>query len=130
MKALLPVCFLALSVTGLAQDEQEMSTWMKTIGGNMRSLNADIQAKSSDSVAKDAKTLSETFQKVSDYFAKKNADDAVMLAKKAMSAADAVAASSSDFEKAGESAKTIGTVCGPCHMAHRERVEGGGYKIK
>jgi cytochrome c556 len=42
----------------------------------------------------------------------------------------AEAAKSNDLEKAGMSAKRIGATCGPCHSAHREKLEAGGYMMK
>ena len=128
----LSIATLALVSTSFAQDEAEFAKWMKTIGPTMQSMRKHFEAKEAPDAAKDAEKVSSIFKDVEAYYAKTNTTDAVEFAHKAQLAANetAEAAKSGDLDKAGVSAKAIGTNCGPCHMAHREKTESGNYKMK
>ena len=109
-----------------------MPTLMKTTSATMGSLRKNLEAKQGPDAAKDAQKLADVYKQVGAYFAKANADDAVKLAKSGETAATelASAATAGNMDQAAADAKTIGGTCGPCHAAHREKLEGGGYKIK
>lgn len=132
MKPLILGSLLLSATFALAQDASEMPALMKGIGATNGSLRKNIEAKQGPDAAKDAQKLAEIYKQVGAYFAKTNTDDAVTIAKSGETAAMDVsaAATAGDFEKAAASSKAIGGTCGPCHMAHREKLESGGYKIK
>jgi hypothetical protein len=62
----------------------------------------------------------------------KKVNDAAGFAKSAVAAADATATASQKMDMAtlGESQKTLAAACQSCHMAHRERLPDGTFKIK
>ncbi len=115
-----------------AQDTAEMSAWMKSLAATNGAIRKNLEAKNGSDVAADAKKLTEIYEKVGAYFAKMNMDDAVKISQTGHDAAAdlATVAAAGDMDKAAADAKAIGGTCMPCHSAHRERVEGGGYKIK
>lgn len=131
-KIVLSFATLLLASNTLAQDNGEFATGMKSIAGTMGSMRKHFEAKEAEDAAKDAAKVSSLFKDVEAYYAKSNTEDAVKWAHDAQLAANetAEASKSNDLEKAGVSAKQIGATCGPCHMAHREKLEGGGYKMK
>jgi cytochrome c556 len=122
----------ALAIGAYAQDQAEFSAWMKTTGGTIGKLRKEIDAKAYSAVATDAATLQEVFKHVEDYFAKTNTDDAVKMAQASRSASKklADAAAMSDADATAASLKALQGSCGGCHMAHREKLPEGGYKIK
>lgn len=132
MKLTVAACLLLGAVAVSAQDTAEMSAWMKTIGPTNGSIRKNIEAKQGSDAAKEAQKLADVYKQVGAYFAKMNADDAVKIAKTGEDAANdlVAAATAGDMDKASADAKAIGGTCGPCHSAHREKLEGGGYKIK
>lgn len=132
MKPLLLGSLLLAATFAFAQDASQMPALMKGIGATNGSLRKNIEAKQGPDAAKDAQKLADIYKQVGAYFAAAHADDAVTIAKNGETAAMDVsaAATAGDFDKAAASAKGIGATCGPCHMAHREKLEGGGYKIK
>ena len=131
-KTVLTLATLLLASTSFAQDEADFSKWMKSIGGTMGSMRKHFEAKEAEDAAKDAEKVSSLFKDVEGYYAKTSTADAVKWAHDAQLAANetAEAAKSNDLEKAGLSAKKIGGTCMPCHSAHREKLEAGGYKMK
>jgi hypothetical protein len=132
MKHLLLGSLFLFSTVAFSQDTAEMAGWMKSISATNGSLRKDIEAKNGDDAAKDAEKLADVYVQVGAFFAKTSTDDAVKVAKNGEVAAKAVAtaARSGNFDEAASAAKGIGGTCGPCHTAHREKLEGGGYKIK
>jgi cytochrome c556 len=132
MKPLLLGSLFLLSSLVFAQDAADLSPLMKSLGATRGSLRKNIDAKSGPDAAKDAQKLAGIYKEIGAFFAKTNTEDAVKIAKTGETAAmDAgTAATAGDFEKAAASAKGIGGTCGPCHMAHREKLDSGGYKVK
>ena len=128
------VLFLAgaLAAGAYADDQADFVAWMKTTGGTMGKLRKEVDAKAFSDVAKDAATLEGVFKHVAEYFAKTNTADAVESAHAAAAASKklADAANASNADDAAASLKAIGGTCGGCHMAHREKLPEGGYKIK
>jgi cytochrome c556 len=122
----------ALAVGAYADDQADFVTWMKTTGGTVGKLRKEIDAKAFSDAATDAATLQDVFKHVEDYFAKTSTDDAVKMAQAAGAASKklADAAGASDADGAAAGLKAIQGTCGGCHMAHREKLPEGGYKIK
>jgi cytochrome c556 len=122
----------ALAVGAFADDQAEFSAWMKTTGGTVGKLRKEIDAKAFPDAAKDAATLHDVFKHVEEYFSKTHTDDAVQMAQAASATAQklADAAAASDGDGAAASLKSLQGMCGGCHMAHREKLPEGGYKIK
>jgi cytochrome c556 len=122
----------ALAVGAFADDQTDFVAWMKTTGGTMGKLRKEVEAKAFSDAAKDAATLQDVFKRVEDYFAKTNTADAVTSAQAAGAASKklADAASASDADATSASLKSVMGTCGGCHMAHREKLPEGGYKIK
>lgn len=131
-KLVLTVASLLLASTSFAQDEADFSKWMKSIAGTNGSMRKHLEAKEAEDAAKDAEKVAGLFKDVEAYYAKTNTEDAVKWAHSAQLAATetAEAAKANDLEKASVSSKGIGATCGPCHTAHREKLEAGGYKMK
>ena len=132
MKLLLAGCLCILTPLAFAQDEADFKTWMKTTAATMGSLRKNLEAKQAADVANDAQKVADIYKQVGAFFAKAHADDAVAIAKNGETAANdlVTAANAGNLEQAAAGAKTLGGTCGPCHMAHREKLEAGGYKIK
>ncbi len=129
----LSVASLALATVTFAQDDQaEFAKWMKSMASTQGSMRKHFEAKEAPGVASDAEKISDIFKNVEAYYTKSSTEDAAKLAKKAQVAANQVAefAKQDDLEKAGVAAKEIGTTCGPCHGAHREKQADGTYKMK
>jgi len=130
------VCFVigiaTLTSIGLAQDEKDYSTWMKTVAATNGTLRKNIEAKMGDAAAADADKLAGIFKQVTAFWEKRGgADDAVAAAKKAATAAADIstAAKAGNWDQASGGVMTLGSTCGGCHMAHRER-GADGFKIK
>jgi hypothetical protein len=103
-----------LGVQGLAQDDAQYQTWMKSVTPSMRAIRS---ATDNAAAAAEATKLAETFDKVATFWKARHADDAVKFAETARDAAKAIAAGSGD--KAANLQQIQGT-CGGCHSAHRE----------
>ncbi len=114
-----------------AQSDSDYQGYMKTVAATNGSLQKNIAAKDASAVAADANKLQDTFKQVEAFWQKRNTADAVNFAKQAQNIAATVAAdaSANNMDKAGADAKSIGAVCGGCHMAHRDKTEAG-FKIK
>jgi mono/diheme cytochrome c family protein len=122
-KALLLLSLVPVfSILGLAQDEAQYQSWMKSLPPTVGAIrNATDGAAAMES----AKKLAETFEMVEAFWKARNAEDAVKLAETGAEAAKAIA---SGGDKAENLQKIQGT-CGACHMAHREG-KAPDFKIK
>ncbi len=114
-----------------AQSDSDYQGYMKTVAATNGSLQKNIAAKDASAVAADANKLQDTFKQVEAFWQKRNTADAVGFAKQAQNIAATIAAdaSANNMDKAGADAKSIGAVCGGCHMAHRDKTDAG-FKIK
>ena len=117
------VCLILFGVSGIAQDDAQYQSWMKSVGPSVAAIR---NAPDNAAAAADANKLADTFDKVAAFWKARNADDAVKLAETARDAAKAIASGSGD--KAASLQKLQGT-CGGCHSAHREG-SAGNFKIK
>jgi hypothetical protein len=123
----LTIVIVVAAVVALAQVDPEYQGWMKSNAANMGSLNKNIMAKDGAAAAADAMKLQATMKQVEGYWTKKGgADDAVMFAKNAQTAAAAVAkaAQGGNMDDAQAQAKSLQGNCGGCHMAHRAGAAG------
>ena len=103
----------ALGVVGVAQDDAQYQTWMKSVPPTVGAIR---NAADNAAAAGDATKLADTFDKVAAFWKARNADDAVKFAETARDAAKAIVAGSG--EKAANLQK-IQSTCGGCHSAHR-----------
>lgn len=120
---LLIAMLATFGVHGVAQDDAQYQTWMKSIPPTVGAVR---NAADNAAAAGDATKLADTFDKVAAFWKARNADDAVKYAETARDAAKAIAAGSGD--KAANLQK-IQSTCGGCHSAHREG-SAGNFKIK
>jgi hypothetical protein len=119
-----------MAASAWAQSDSDYQGYMKAVFAANGSMQKNIGAKSADAAA-DAKKLQDTFKMVEAFWQAKGASDAVGFAQKAQMIAGMVATDvgGGDFDKAQMDAKSIGAVCGGCHMAHREG-SAGNFHIK
>ncbi|MGI8991202.1 MAG: hypothetical protein ACR2I2_16685 [Bryobacteraceae bacterium] len=120
---------LLCGVTALtwAHEGDPQHDLMKKAGAGMKALKKNLDAGMKDDAAKDARQLADTFKQVEEIWAKTNTADAVKFAKDAQAAANDIAGGTGD-SAAGFQA--LGTSCGGCHAAHREKAEDGSYRTK
>jgi len=114
------------------QDEKEFEGWMKTTSTSVSSLRKNIEGKMNDGAVQDAEKLAGIFKDVEGFWQARKIEDAVKWSQQSQTAANEIAAAAKggDFDKAGVSMKSLMSNCASCHMAHREKLAEGGYKIK
>lgn len=123
-KTCLLIAMLAmLGVPGVAQDDAQYQTWMKSVSPSLRAIRG---AADNAAAAADATKLADTFDKMAAFWKARHADDAVKFAETARDAAKAIASGSGD--KAAN-LQTIQGTCTGCHSAHREGAAPA-FKIK
>jgi cytochrome c556 len=122
---------LGLAVCVVAQTDAEYSGWMKDIAKSKGGVKKAIDSKSNSDVAEGATHMAGLFKQVGAFWAKKNASDAVTIAKNAETASNdlAAAAKAGDDAKMASSFQAVGAACGACHMAHRDGSPGS-FTIK
>jgi len=105
---------------------------MKDIGPAFMALQRDNASMSHADGEKQAQLLSDRFKEVQAYWEAKKVSDAVEFAKSAVAAADATikASSAMDMTTLTSSQQKLQAACAGCHMAHRERLPDGSYKMK
>jgi hypothetical protein len=105
---------------------------MNKIGPLFMALGKENAAMQHAQAAADAKTLSDLFKQVQAYWEAKKVDDAVMFSKMAVQAADDTVKNSTTMNMTAlaENQKAMQSACAGCHMAHRERLPDGTFKIK
>ncbi|HKQ73414.1 MAG TPA: hypothetical protein VJ810_06795 [Blastocatellia bacterium] len=115
-----------------AQEDEEHAVWMKTIQATTGSLRKNIEGKASDDISKDAAKVEEAFKKCEEFWTKRKTEDAIKWSQQAQASAKEIAdaAKGGDMEKASTNLRSLMGNCAACHSAHRERLPGGGYKIK
>jgi hypothetical protein len=112
-------------------DETYVKT-MKQVGPTFQSLQKANASMQHVQGVKDAQVLSDLFKQVQAYWEAKKAEDAVGFAKSAVAAADQTVTASQKMDMASlaESQKSLAAACQGCHMAHRERLPDGTFRIK
>ena len=119
-----------MAASAWAQSDADYQGYMKAVFAANGSMQKNVGAKSADAAA-DAKKLQDTFKMVEAFWKSCGADDAVGFAQRAPAISDTVGkdVAAGDFDKSTMDAKSIGAVCGMCHMAHREG-SAGNFHIK
>jgi hypothetical protein len=121
--SILIVVLPVLGVLGMAQDDTQYQTWMKSVPPSVAAIrNAADNAAAAEAAAK----LADTFDKVAAFWMARHAEDAMKFAETARDAAKAIASGTGD--KAANLQKLQGA-CGGCHSAHREGAAPN-FKIK
>ena len=127
---------VAFGLNALASEKPPMNFQdiMKSNGATLgpMGLRGHTNAKDYDAIAKDAATLKANFIKVEAFWTARKVDDAIMFAKNAGKAATDLETAAKAKDDAGIAAGTmsLGTACGGCHMAHRERMPDMTFEIK
>jgi hypothetical protein len=121
---------LATGLVMVAQSDADYQGYMKTVAATNGKMQKGIAAKEA-SAAADASTLETVFKQVEAFWGKRNAADAVALAKQAHMAAAAAgkAINAGNWEQAAAEGKNVGGTCQGCHAAHRGG-EKGAFTIK
>ena len=121
---------LATGLVMMAQSDADYQGYMKTVAATKGKLAKGIAAKDAAAAA-DAGTLETVFKQVESFWAKRNAADAVALAKQAHTAAAAAgkAITAGNWDAANAESEKIGGTCAGCHAAHRGG-EKGAFTIK
>ena len=112
--------------------EEDYDAAMKSIGGTQRGVNDHLEAQSATDLGADGAKFVAGFGTAEAFWKARNVDDAVELAATALAAARKFqeAGAAGDFDAAGAAFGEMRQTCRPCHQAHRERNEDGGYRIK
>lgn len=128
---LLLTCSLALAVSLVAQDDAAFQKNMKAVDAHAKALRG-MSARTGAEAAENAEKLAGLYGEMKGFWAKRNAADAVQSSEDGRMAATqlASAAKAGDAEKAETSFKALSGTCRGCHMAHREKLPDGTYKIK
>jgi hypothetical protein len=105
---------------------------MKEIGPTFMSLQRANASMNHSQGEKDAQRLSDLFSSVQVYWEARKAVDAVGFAKSAVAAADATVKASAQMDMSALTAsqQKLSAACSGCHMAHRDKLADGSYKIK
>lgn len=105
---------------------------MKDINPTFQSLTRDNSSMNHAQGEKDAQKLSDLFKDVQAYWEAKKTADAVEFSKAAVAAADATvkASASMDMTTLTTAQQKLSASCTGCHMAHRDKLPDGSYKIK
>jgi hypothetical protein len=128
---LLLTCSLGLAVSLMAQDDAAIQKNMKAIDGHAKVIRG-LSARTGGEAAENAEKIAELYDDMKDFWKKRNFDDAVQSTDEGRAAALqlASAAKAGDAEKGEAAFKALSGTCRSCHMAHRERLPDGTYKIK
>ena len=105
---------------------------MKEIASTWRSLQFNNKAMNHADGEREAKRLAAWFREVQTYWEAKKAADAVAFAKTAVTAAEDIAKSSMsmDMTVLAAAEKSLAGACQGCHMAHRQQMPDGSFRIK
>lgn len=133
MKLFLVMLFAGfVVVAAVPQSEQDFEAAMKKVMPTQGSLGKNIAAKDAEAVKKDAADLEAIFATSEGFWKARKVQDAIDWSIQAKNGAAEVGklAAAGEWEKIPEARKKIQDTCMACHTAHREKLEGGGYKIK
>ena len=126
---------IAVAVPVWAQQqvsEEDYDAAMKSIQATRRGVNDHLEAQDAPSVGADGKKFVEAFAKAHAYWQARNEEAAITMSTEALEAARKFqeAGAAGNFDAASTAYGELRDTCQPCHMQYRERVEGGGYRIK
>jgi cytochrome c556 len=133
MKLFLVMLFTAFAVfAATPQSGEDFSAAMKKVIPTNGSLGKNVTAKDAEAVKKDAAALEAIFKTSEDFWKARKVQDAIDWSIQAKNGAAEVGklAAAGEWEKIPDVRKKIQETCMACHTAHREKLEGGGYKIK
>ncbi len=133
MKLFLVMLFTAFAVfAAVPQSEEDFVAAMKKVIPTNGSLGKNVTAKDAEAVKKDAAALEAIFKTSEDFWKARKAQDAIDWSIQGKNAAAEVGklAAAGEWDKIPDARKKIQETCMACHNAHREKLEGGGYKIK
>jgi cytochrome c553 len=121
----------SIALVLLAQSDADYQGYMKTVAASNGKFQKGITAKDKGVIVSEGAALEGVFKQVETFWQKRSAPDAVNFAKQAHTAAAAAskAANAGNFDLAATEAKNLSATCTGCHMAHREKGDGG-FKIK
>ncbi|HYO83943.1 MAG TPA: cytochrome c [Bryobacteraceae bacterium] len=114
-----------------ATDEVSFQKEMKEINEHAGVLRKTTPRTGAE-VAAHAEKIAELYEAQKTFWSERKADDAIKLAEDGKAAALqlATAAKAGDAAAADVAFKAVGGTCSGCHMAHREKLADGTYKIK
>ena len=112
--------------------EADYSVAMKEVGSTAPVLMKAIASGNEADATKAAERLGAIFKDVQAYWEGKKVQDATTAATDAVAAAQAVskALAAHDMTAAGEARVKLAATCMACHMAHRERLPDGSFRMK
>ena len=133
------VAVLAGAQTGLSSQaptppmtDETYEKTMKQIGSTFRSLRFNNEAMNHTDGAREARRLGAWFADVQSYWEAKRANDAVGFAQQAVGAAQEIEKASTlmDMGVLENAENALAAACESCHMAHRETLADGSFRIK
>jgi hypothetical protein len=112
--------------------DEEYDKTMKQIGPTFQSLRVNNEAMNHDDGAKDAQKLAAWFKDVQTYWEAKHLEDAIGFAKTAVKAAQDTeqASMAMNMTALDDAQESLAGACQGCHMAHREPLADGSFRIK
>ena len=115
-----------------ATGEKEFQRHMKQVGKVAKDFKGNFDSKNAAAVEKDSTTAAEAYKAMGAFWKARKTDDATKWSEQSATAASAAAAAAKagDWDKVKANWGAINRNCRDCHDAHREKVQGGGYKIK
>src|SRR5262245_60681778 len=123
---------LGLTISANEKPTDAYQKAMKDLSAANMSLRNNVTAKDYDAIIKDAATFKASFAVAREFWTAKKADDAIKLVQDATKGVNDLEAAAKAKNEEGVAAaqKAVGSTCGACHMAHRERLQDGTYEIK
>ena len=126
---------IAVAVPAWAQlqvSEEGYEAAMKDIQATMRGANDHLEAQDAPSVGADGTKFVDAFAKAEAFWKARNEEQATAWSMEALAAARKFqeAGAAGNFDAATVALGEMRGTCQSCHMQYRERVEGGGYRIK
>ncbi len=112
--------------------DADYAVHMKEIGQLNGVLNKSIKGGMGDEASKAAARMEVLFKNIFAYWAEKKVADASGAAQTAVTGLQAVqkAAAANDMAAAETARASVAGACQACHMAHREKLPEGGFRIK
>ena len=112
--------------------DADYSVHMKEIGQMNGVLTKSVKGGMADEASKAAARMEVLFKNVHAYWAEKKVTDATEAAQTAVTGLQAVqkATAANDMAAAETARASVAGACQACHMAHREKLPEGGFRIK
>jgi cytochrome c553 len=128
---LVPLIFLAAGFALVAEEDTELSGWMKVSNNAVENLKK-MEKLAGEPAVRNAERLGVVFENMVGFWRQRNMNDAVKWSQQGKAAALelATAAYAGDADKAAEAFKAVNATCDSCHEAHREKIVIEKYRIK